>query len=106
MNARTMLDGQFLEGVCEDRQRIVIVKMELTVFFFFSERGTRVTFPVPHKSHQTHFAMFLCTKAVPGNAVVASDSCTLESEHPSQRIYRTQWGEESVSRRDHEEMKL
>lgn len=39
MNARTMLDGQFLEGVCEDRQRIVIVKMELTVFFF-SERDS------------------------------------------------------------------
>lgn len=41
--------------------------------------------------------MFLCTKTVPGSAVVASDSCTLESEHPIQRICR-QSGHQGIVR--------
>jgi hypothetical protein len=41
--------------------------------------------------------MFLCTKAVPGSAVIASDSWTLESEHPIQRICRAA-GHEAIAR--------
>ena len=41
--------------------------------------------------------MFLCTKAVPGSAVVASDSCTLESEHPIQRNCRAE-GYQAIAR--------
>lgn len=46
---------------------------------------------------ERYFAMFLCTKAVPGSAVVASDSCTLESEHPIQRICRAE-GYQGIAR--------
>lgn len=65
-------------------------------FFLGGDSGG---FPVC-QSHQTHFAMFLCTKAVPGNAVIASDSCTLESEHPIQRIYRREGCDSSQRHRE------
>ena len=73
-----MLDADVLDGVGEDGEGAVVVRVELA--------GVGGKWQETARGEGAYFAMLRCTKMSPGREAVMTDSGTRESAQPIQRI--------------------